>query len=91
MVDALCQIADAHDGASPSQVAINWLLARPGVTSVLIGATAEDQLRDLFAATRWSLTGAEVALLQDASAIDPGYPWSQRARFHPERNPDPFA
>lgn len=55
VVDTLFEIAADHPGASPAQVALNWLLARPGVSTVLIGARSDEQLADNLAAATWSL------------------------------------
>ncbi len=57
---------------------------------MLVGATSEEQLRDLLAATQWKLSDEETEMLNGASAVAPGYPVAQRARFHPERNPARF-
>ena len=52
----IVDVAGAH-GASPAQVALAWLLGRPAVTSVIIGARTEEQLRDNLGAASLSLTG----------------------------------
>lgn len=84
IVDALREIADAR-GVTPAQVALNWPLTRPTVTSVLIGARTEAQLRDNLAAAGWSLTPAETARLDEVSAVALPYPhWYQR-QFTAER------
>ena len=67
VVDAVREIAGAH-GASPSQVALSWLGARPAVTSVNLGARTVDQLVDNVAATDLRLTGEETQRLNDVSA-----------------------
>ncbi|GAA1751061.1 aldo/keto reductase [Kocuria aegyptia] len=67
VVDAVREIAGAH-GASPSQVALSWLGARPAVTSVILGARTVDQLVDNMAATDLRLTGEETQRLNDVSA-----------------------
>ena len=84
---ALRDIAAAHEGATPSQVALNWLLQRPGVTSVIFGARAEAQLVDNLGAAQWRLSSEEMEELEQVSAIAKGYPRSARDVFHPERNP----
>ena len=56
------------------QVAINWLLRRPTVASVIIGARNEDQLRQNLGAVGWSLTPEQVAVLDAASDVMPAYP-----------------
>ena len=74
IVDALDAIA-AETGKSIPQIAINWLLQRPTVSSVLIGARNEQQLRDNLGAVGWSLTADQVATLDAASAVTPPYPY----------------
>jgi len=89
VVDALDTIA-AETGKSVPQVAINWLLQRPTVASIIIGARNEDQLRDNLGAVGWSLTAAQVAALDAASTVTLAYPyWHQRG--FTERNPPPVA
>lgn len=89
IVAVLREIAAARS-ATPSQVALNWLLARPGVTSLIIGVRTEAQLRDNLAAATWSLSPEEVTRLSAVSATPPGYPEGQVLFFHPERNPALF-
>lgn len=91
VVDALFEIAADHAGASPSQVALNWLLARPGVATVLIGARSDEQLADNLAAARWTLSAEEVARLDKASQTAMRYPNSHHRLFTLERNPQLFA
>jgi aryl-alcohol dehydrogenase-like predicted oxidoreductase len=67
VLDAVTSIAEARD-ASPSQVAIAWLLSRPAMTSVILGARSVDQLVDNLGASALELSAAEVARLTDASA-----------------------
>ncbi|MDO7842310.1 aldo/keto reductase [Sphingomonas immobilis] len=90
VVDALLEIAAAHPGASPSQVALNWLLARPGVSTVLLGARSDEQLADNLAAASWSLTADEVAALDKASQTGMRYPNSHHRLFTQHRNPQLF-
>jgi len=86
VVDALDAVA-AETGKSVPQVALNWLLRRPTVASLIIGARNEAQLRQNLGAVGWSLTSAQVALLDAASAVPLAYPyWHQRTTFL-ERNP----
>ena len=75
----LVDIAAAH-GASPAQVALAWLLGRPAVTSLIIGARTEEQLRDNLGAAALSLTADERAALDKISAPELVYPyWHQLA------------
>ncbi|MDQ0468041.1 aldo/keto reductase [Labrys wisconsinensis] len=73
VVDALDEVA-AETGRSLPQIAINWLLRRPTVSSVIIGARNEEQLRQNLGAVGWSLTPEQVARLDAASAVTPAYP-----------------
>jgi aryl-alcohol dehydrogenase-like predicted oxidoreductase len=56
------------------QIALNWLLQRPTVASVIIGARNEEQLRQNLGAIGWSLTADQVAALDAASEVLPPYP-----------------
>jgi aryl-alcohol dehydrogenase-like predicted oxidoreductase len=76
VVEILRRIAQARD-ASPAQVAIAWLLTRDGVASILLGATKLHQLDDNLGAADVTLTEADIAELDAATAIDPIYPTSQ--------------
>jgi aryl-alcohol dehydrogenase-like predicted oxidoreductase len=86
VVDALDAVAK-ETGKSIPQVALNWLLQRPSVASIIIGARNETQLRDNLGAAGWALTPAQIAKLDAASAVPLAYPyWHQRA-IYGERNP----
>lgn len=74
VVDALDAVAQ-DTGKSIAQVAINWLLQRPTVASVILGARNEEQLRDNLGAVGWSLSAAHVAELDAASAVAAPYPY----------------
>lgn len=76
VVELLRGIAAAR-GATPAQVAIAWVLARPGVTSVLLGATKLGQLEDNLAAAAVRLTAEEMAALDAMTAVEPIYATSQ--------------
>jgi len=73
VVDAMETVA-AETGKTVPQVAINWLLRRPTVSSVIIGARNEEQLRQNLDAAGWSLTPEQVAALDAASDVLPPYP-----------------
>jgi aryl-alcohol dehydrogenase-like predicted oxidoreductase len=89
VVEALDAVA-AEAGRTVPQVALNWLLGRPTVSTVIIGARDEGQLRDDLGAVGWSLTPDQAARLDAASAVTPPYPyWHQRG--FAERNPPPVA
>lgn len=79
VVDALDAVA-AETGRTVPQVAINWLLQRPTVASVIIGARNEAQLRDNLGAAGWSLTPDQMARLDAASAVAAPYPYSAYRR-----------
>ena len=87
VVDAL-DAAAAETGKTVPQVALNWLLQRPTVSSVIIGARTEEQLRQNLGAVGWNLTAEQVAVLDKASAVTPVYPYWHQRNF-PERNPPP--
>jgi aryl-alcohol dehydrogenase-like predicted oxidoreductase len=74
IVDALDVVA-AETGRSVPQIAIAWLLTRPTVSSVILGARNEAQLRDNLGAVGWSLTSDQIRRLDDASAVMPAYPY----------------
>ncbi len=84
VVDALDGIA-AETGRTVPQIAINWLLRRPTVSSVIIGARNEEQLRQNLGAVGWSLTDEQVARLDAASARTAPYP------YFPYRRQEAFA
>jgi len=73
VVDALEAIA-AETGKTVPQIAINWLLRRPTVSSVIIGARNEEQLRQNLGAVGWALTPEQIAALDTASDVLPPYP-----------------
>ncbi len=78
VVNVLDEIAQAHE-ATIAQAALNWLLRKPGVTSVLVGARREEQLLDNLKAATWTMTADEVRRLDEGSATPPIYPyWHQR-------------
>ena len=86
VVDVLDELAE-ETGRSVPQIALNWLLQRPTVASVIVGARNEQQLRDNLGAAGWSLTPAQIARLDAVSQRPPIYPyWHQRATAA-ERNP----
>src|SRR5262249_45329226 len=87
VVDGLDEAAK-ETGKRVTQVALNWLLQRPSVANVIIGARNEEQLRANLGAIGWNLTPAQVAKLDAASEMTPAYPyWHQRG--FKERNPAP--
>lgn len=87
VVDALDEVA-AETGKTIPQIALNWLLQRPSVSTLIIGARNENQLRDNLGAVGWNLTSEQVAKLEQASAVPKIYPYWHQAGFS-ERNPFP--
>lgn len=78
IVDVLEAIAGETD-KSVAQVALNWLLQRPTVSTLVVGARTEEQLKQNLGAVGWNLTAEQVKRLDDVSAIEPIYPyWHQR-------------
>jgi aryl-alcohol dehydrogenase-like predicted oxidoreductase len=87
VMDALDAVA-LETGKTVPQVAINWLTRRPSVSSVIVGARTEEQLRQNLGAVGWALPDEHAARLDAASARVPAYPyWHQRG--FAERNPPP--
>jgi aryl-alcohol dehydrogenase-like predicted oxidoreductase len=77
-VDELDVIAKETE-KTVAQVALNWLLQRPTVVNLVIGARNEEQLKENFGAAGWQLTAEQVKRLDAASAVEPVYPyWHQR-------------
>lgn len=74
IVEALVQVAE-QTGATPSQVALAWLLHKPGVTSLIFGARTLAQLHDNLPAADLALSAEQVARLDAESAFAPGYPY----------------
>lgn len=87
VIDALDVVAE-ETGKSVPQVALNWLLQRPTVCNVVIGARNADQLTQNLGAIGWSLTPAQIAKLDAASVQDRIYPYWHQSDFQ-ERNPRP--
>jgi aryl-alcohol dehydrogenase-like predicted oxidoreductase len=84
IVDVLVEIGEAH-GVSAAQVALRWLIQRPAVSSVIIGARREDQLTDNLAAARLRLTEEETARLEAVSRPPLAYPYWHQAASAAER------
>jgi aryl-alcohol dehydrogenase-like predicted oxidoreductase len=87
VMDALDAMA-AETGKTVPQIALNWLLQRPTVATVVIGARNEEQLRQNLGAVGWNLTTEQVAKLEAASARPFPYPYFHQSQFV-ERNPFP--
>jgi aryl-alcohol dehydrogenase-like predicted oxidoreductase len=86
VVDALDDVAK-ETGKTIPQIAINWLLQRPTVANVIIGARDEEQLKQNLGSIGWNLSAEQVAKLDSASAVTRTYPYWHQATF--ERHPPP--
>ena len=86
VMDVLDALAE-ETGKSVAQVALNWVLGRPTVSTLIFGATSEAQLIDNIGATGWALTPEQVARLDAASARPLPYPYWHQDGFW--RNPRP--
>jgi aryl-alcohol dehydrogenase-like predicted oxidoreductase len=87
IVDALDELAK-ETGKTVPQVALNWLLQRPTVSTVIMGARNEEQLRQNLGAEGWNLSIEQVAKLDRVSEVTPIYPYWHQKQFR-ERNPWP--
>jgi aryl-alcohol dehydrogenase-like predicted oxidoreductase len=87
IVDALVEVAEGREGGrvSPAQVALAWLLGRPAVTSLIVGARTEEQLADNLRAAGLALTAEERARLDAASAPPLLYPYWHQAKTASDR------
>ncbi|HEY8248900.1 MAG TPA: aldo/keto reductase [Hyphomicrobium sp.] len=88
VVDALDAVAK-ETGKTIPQIALNWLLQRPTVSTVVIGARNEEQLKQNLGAVGWNLTKEQVAKLDAASERPLIYPYWHQRRTYTERNPPP--
>lgn len=86
IIDILDDIAKAK-GKTVPQVALNWLLRRPGISSIIIGARNEKQLRDNLGAVGWSLSEEETRRLEAASEQTEIYPYWHQHKYAGDRNP----
>ena len=84
VVDALDEVAK-ETGKSVPQIALNWLTQRPTVSSVIMGARDEAQLRDNLGAAGWSLTPEQIARLDAASSVTLAYPYWHQQFFIKDR------
>jgi len=86
IVDALDEVA-AETGKTLPQIALNWLLQRPTVSTVIVGARNEEQLRENIGAIGWNLTQEQLAKLNAASHVAPTYPYWHQLQFARHRAP----
>ena len=90
VVEAIDEIAN-ETGKTVPQIALNWVVQRPTVSSVIIGARNEEQLRQNLGAVGWSLTPEQTAKLDAASEIGMPYPFWHQQQTSSERIPLPVA
>lgn len=88
VVDALDEVAK-ETGKTVPQIALNWVLGRPTISTVIIGARNEEQLRANLGAVGWKLTPEQVQKLDAASEVPLAYPYWHQRQFG-ERNPKPI-
>lgn len=92
IIELLVEIGEGH-GVSAARVALAWLVDRPGVTSLILGARNEDQLKDNLACLELTLSDAEKARIEEATRPAPIYPYWHRAMNgtdRPEPADEPF-
>jgi aryl-alcohol dehydrogenase-like predicted oxidoreductase len=87
VVDAIDEVAK-ETGKTVPQIALNWLLRRPTVSTLIIGARNEEQLKQNLGAIGWELTKEQIARLDAASEVPLTYPYWHQRQFE-ERNPRP--
>src|SRR5712691_815533 len=87
VVDAMDEIAK-ETGKTVPQIALNWLLRRPTVSTLIVGARNEEQLKQNLGAIGWELTKEQIAKLDAASEVPLTYPYWHQRQFE-ERNPRP--
>ena len=87
VVDAMDEVAK-ETGKSVPQIALNWLLQRPTVSTVIFGARNEEQLKQNLGAIGWNLTTEQIAKLDAASKVTRVYPYWHQVQFA-QRNPLP--
>src|SRR6202046_594348 len=87
VVDAIDEVAK-ETGKTVPQIALNWLLQRPTVFTIIVGARNEEQLKQNLGATGWELTKEQIAKLDAASEVPLVYPYWHQRQFS-ERNPFP--
>ena len=85
IIDEVRAVAEAHE-RTPAQVALNWLLRKPGVTAPIIGARTVEQLEQNLGAVGWSLSPEEVARLDEVSAVPLPSPYDFIERYTRRRD-----
>jgi aryl-alcohol dehydrogenase-like predicted oxidoreductase len=87
VVEAIDEVAK-ETGKTVPQIALNWLLRRPTVSTLIVGARNEEQLKQNLGAIGWELTKEQIAKLDAASEVPLTYPYWHQRQFQ-ERNPRP--
>src|SRR5271163_4109811 len=87
VIDALDEVAK-ETGKTVPQIALNWLLRRPTVSTIIVGARNEQQLKQNLGAIGWNLSKEQIAKLDAASEVPLAYPYWHQRQFE-ERNPKP--
>jgi diketogulonate reductase-like aldo/keto reductase len=87
VLDAREEIAASRPGATASQVALDWIVRKAGVSSIIVGARTVDQLAGNLAAASWSLADEEIARLDAVSEVPLRYPYVMHRVFTHGRNP----
>ena len=87
VVDAIDEVAK-ETGKTVPQIALNWLLGRPTISTLVIGARNEEQLKANLGAVGWKLTEEQISKLDAASEVPLAYPYWHQRQFE-ERNPRP--
>jgi aryl-alcohol dehydrogenase-like predicted oxidoreductase len=87
VVDAIDEVGK-ETGKTVPQIALNWVLRRPSVSTVIIGARNEEQLKQNLGAIGWELSKDQIAKLDAASEVPRAYPYWHQVQFE-ERNPKP--
>ncbi len=86
IIDVIADIAE-NRGKTIVQVALNWLLQRPGISSLILGARNETQLRENLGAIGWKLTEKEIKTLGKSSEMPENYPYWHQHKWGSNRNP----
>jgi aryl-alcohol dehydrogenase-like predicted oxidoreductase len=84
--DTLIEIGKKQ-GKTPAQVALNWLIHQPGVTTAVLGARTLDQLRENLGSIGWKLSDEEMNKIHTASEIPEPYPYRFINRYTRRRDP----